>query len=105
MEVSFSKEEVFIALNYLNDDKGPRPFLAGTLKDDVLKMFKDFFETGKFVQSLTTTFIVLVLKKSGAKDLKDFRPISQVNSLYKLISKVLANILKKVMKALSYYSK
>ena len=54
-------------------------------------MFKDFFETGKFVRSLNTTFIVLVPKKSGAGDLKDFRPISLVNSLYKLISKVLAN--------------
>ena len=36
----------------------------------------------------------------GAKDLKDFIPISLVGSLYNLIAKVLANRLKKVMNGL-----
>ena len=63
-------------------------------------MFKDFFESRKFVRSLNSTFIVLVPKKVGAKELKDFTPISLVNSLYKLISKVLANRIKKVMSQL-----
>ena len=60
-------------------------------------MFKDFFESGKFVRSMNSTFIVLVPKKVGAEELKHFRPISLVNSLYKLISKVLVNRIKKVM--------
>ena len=60
-------------------------------------MFKDFFESGKFVRSMNSTFIVLVPKEARAEELKDFRPISLVNSLYKLISKVLANRIKKVM--------
>ncbi|RVX00840.1 putative ribonuclease H protein [Vitis vinifera] len=38
-----------------------------------------------------------VPKKGGAEDLKDFRPISLVGSLYKLLAKVLANRIKKVM--------
>lgn len=33
----------------------------------------------------------------GAKDLRDFRPISLVVTLYKLIAEVLANRLKKVV--------
>ena len=46
---------------------------------------------------MKTTFLVLVPKKEGAKDLKDFRHISLVGSLYKWIANVLANRLKKVM--------
>ena len=63
-------------------------------------MFKDFHEKARFVRSLNSTFIVLVPKKGGAEDIKDFRPISLVNSLYYLIAKVLANRLKRVMSKL-----
>ena len=41
--------------------------------------------------------MVLVLKKGGVDDLCDFRPISLVGGLYKLLAKVLANRLKKVV--------
>ena len=41
--------------------------------------------------------LFLVPKKGGVEDLKDFRPISLVGSLYKLLAKVLANSLKKVV--------
>ena len=57
----------------------------------------DFFETGKFVKNLNTTFIVSIPKKGRAMDLKDYRPISLVGSLYKLLAKVLAHRLKRVM--------
>ena len=63
-------------------------------------MFKDFHEKARFVRSLNSTFIVLVPKIGGVEDIKDFRPISLVNNLYKLIVKVLANRLKKVMSKL-----
>ena len=55
--------------------------------------FRDFHEWCRFVRSLNVTFLVLVPKKRGVEDLKDFRPISLVGSLYKL----LANKIKKVM--------
>ena len=40
---------------------------------------------------MNATFLVLAPKKEDAKDLKDFRSISLVGSLYKLLAKVLAN--------------
>ena len=64
-----------------------------------MRMFKEFFETGEFVKNLNTTFLVLV-PKGGAEELKEFRSISLVGSLYKLIAKVLANRLKRVMHGL-----
>ena len=49
------------------------------------------------MRSLNTTFIGLIPKKGGAKDLRDFKPISLMGSLYKLLAKVLANRLKRVV--------
>ena len=101
--------EVFGALNDLNGDKALRPdgytvafwhFNWSIVKEEIMLMFNDFFKLGKFMRCMNLAFIVLVPKKTGAEDLKDFRPISLVNSLYKLISKVLANRIKKVMSQL-----
>ena len=39
----------------------------------------------------------MISKKGGAEDFKDYRPISLVGSLYKLLAKVLAYRLKGVM--------
>ena len=62
-----------------------------------MSFLRDFQEHGRFVRSLNSTFLVLVLKKGDAKDLRDYRPISLVGGLYKLLVKVLANRLKQVM--------
>ena len=43
------------------------------------------------------TFLVLVPKIENAVDIKDFRPISLMGGLYKILAKVLANRLKKVV--------
>ncbi|RVW89949.1 Transposon TX1 uncharacterized 149 kDa protein [Vitis vinifera] len=48
-------------------------------------------------RSVNSTFLVLVPKKGGAEDLRDYRPISLVGGLYKILAKVLANRLKKVV--------
>ena len=61
---------------------------------------RDFHEHESFVRSLNSTYIVLIPKRGGVEDLKDFRPISLIGSIYKLIAKVLANRLKKVMNKL-----
>jgi hypothetical protein len=39
----------------------------------------------------------MIPKKSGALDLKDFRPITLVSGVYKIIAKVLANKIRMVM--------
>lgn len=55
------------------------------------KVFEEFFETGIVGKSTNSAFITLVPKKERSKKARDFRPISLVTSLYKILSKVLAN--------------
>ena len=61
-----------------------------------MELFHDFFVFETFTRSLNTTFLVLIPKKGEAEDMKDFKPISLLGSLYKLLAKVLANRLKRV---------
>lgn len=43
---------------------------------------------------MNATLIALIPKKSDATNIKDFRPISLIGCVYKLLAKVLANRLK-----------
>ena len=50
-----------------------------------------------FERSLNASFLTIILKKGNAVNIKDFRPISLVGSVNKLLSKVLANRLRAVL--------
>ena len=64
---------------------------------NVLAVFEEFYQHSKFEKSLNATFIALIPKKNGASNIRDFRPISLVGSVYKILAKVLANRLKEVL--------
>ncbi|GAU18658.1 hypothetical protein TSUD_124910 [Trifolium subterraneum] len=67
------------------------------LKDEVGIMFDQFFVTADLPCNFSSYFITLIPKVDAPKKIGDFRPISLVGSLYKLVSKVLAGRLAKVM--------
>ncbi|RVX09762.1 Transposon TX1 uncharacterized 149 kDa protein [Vitis vinifera] len=67
------------------------------VKEEVLQMFKEFHEQNAFLKSLNNTFFGSYSKKGGAEELGDFRPISLLGGLYKLLAKVLANRIKNVI--------
>ncbi|XP_034678940.1 uncharacterized protein LOC117909152 [Vitis riparia] len=107
LEEPFSKQEVLEALKGFYGVKAPRPdgfamdFWQSSwefVKEEVMGFFRDFHNHGRFVKSLNATFIVLILKKGEAEDLRDFKLISLVGSLYKWLAKVLANRLKMVVR-------
>ena len=56
------------------------------IKGDIMGVLLDFHARGKFEKSLNATFISLIPKKPGASDLKDYRPISVVGGVYKIIA-------------------
>ncbi|RVW96497.1 LINE-1 retrotransposable element ORF2 protein [Vitis vinifera] len=106
LEVMFSMEEIFAALSSFCGDKAPGPdgftmafwlFCWDVVKPKILGLFREFYLHGTFQRSLNSTFLLLIPKKEGTEDLKDFRPISLVGSVYKLLAKVLANRLNTVM--------
>ena len=106
LEEDFSEEEIWTAISGLNGDKAPGPdgfplafwsFSWDFVKTEVLGFFKEFHEQGQFVRSINATFLVLIPKKQNVADLKDLRPISLVGGLYKILAKVLANRIKRVL--------
>ena len=106
LEETFSENEIWTAISGLKSDKAPSPdgfplafwsFSWDFVKDEVIGFFKEFHDNSRFVKNLNTTFLVLIPKKQTVEDLKDLRPISLVGGLYKILSKVLANRIKRVM--------
>ena len=106
LEEPFSKLEVFGALKGFSGKKTPGPdgfsmafwqHSWGFVKEEVMGFFREFHYHNCFVRSLNATFLILIPKKGGVEDLRDFRSISLVGGLYKWLAKVLANRLKLVV--------
>ena len=70
------------------------------MEKDVLAIFEEFFQHCKFEKSLNATFIALIPKKNDAFNIRDFRHISLVGSVYKILTKVLSNRLRVVLNQL-----
>jgi hypothetical protein len=65
-----------------------------------MQVLNYFHEMGSFERSLNATFLALIPKKSDAVEMKNFRPISLVGGLYKILAKILANWLRLVLPSL-----
>ncbi|XP_028058428.1 uncharacterized protein LOC114262269 [Camellia sinensis] len=67
------------------------------IKEEMLNFMKEFHTNGGLTTRLNSTFITLIPKKNKAINLNEYRPISLVGAVYKLLSKVLATRLKRVL--------
>ena len=67
------------------------------VEKDVMDFFVYFHQYSMFERSMNASFLTLIPKKCNVVNIKDFRPISLVGSVYKLLSKVLANRLRVVL--------
>ncbi|GJT14794.1 RNA-directed DNA polymerase, eukaryota, reverse transcriptase zinc-binding domain protein [Tanacetum coccineum] len=100
MERMISKEEVKRAMWDCNDDKSPGPddfsfrfyrHFWPVIEKDVFEAVDYFFMYGEIPNGCNSNFIALIPKILDANMVKDFRPISLIGSLYKIIAKILAN--------------
>jgi hypothetical protein len=101
-----SIEEVQLALNQMAPLKahGPDGFPAfffqqnwDVLHQEVCDAVKFFFDTGNLDSHVNSTMIALIPKIKNPKSVTDFWPISLCNVVYKILSKVLANMLKIIL--------
>jgi len=99
----FSREEFRDAIFSMHLDKCPGPdgynpgfyqHFWSNCSEDIFKDCCEWLETCQFSASLNATNIALIPKGNIQTTMKDRRPITLCNVLYKLISKVLANRLK-----------
>nr|GEY75654.1 RNA-directed DNA polymerase, eukaryota, reverse transcriptase zinc-binding domain protein [Tanacetum cinerariifolium] len=67
------------------------------IDQDVVNVVSEFFSSGMFPLGCNSSFITLIPKTQDAKVIKDFRPISLIESVYKIIAKILANRLSLVI--------
>uniref|UniRef100_A0A453LB25 Reverse transcriptase domain-containing protein n=1 Tax=Aegilops tauschii subsp. strangulata TaxID=200361 RepID=A0A453LB25_AEGTS len=66
-----------------------------------MEVFHQFYHlAGENFQMLNTAVVVLLPKKDGAAEINDYRPISLIHSVAKLISKVLSLRLATVIQSL-----
>ena len=67
------------------------------MKDEIVEALALFHVTGSIPRGCNASFVALVPKVRDPVKLEQYRPISLVGALYKIISKVLAGRIKKVL--------
>ncbi|GAU32101.1 hypothetical protein TSUD_358070 [Trifolium subterraneum] len=98
-----TREELRNALFQMHPDKSPGPdgfnpaffqHFWGMCGEDIFQEVTGWLDRGFFPSSMNETNICLIPKCDRPNTMRDYRPISLCNVLYKMVSKVLANRLK-----------
>ena len=106
LEKPFTQEEVEEVVKNLPNDKSPGPdgfnneFIKSCwdiIKTDVFELILAFHAGNVNLESINSSFITLVPKKEVPLSPNDFRPISLLNGVLKIITKWLANRLQRVI--------
>lgn len=111
LESELTRAEINVVIKQMGPLKSPGPDEFGayffqthweTVGDDTSKVVVNFLNGEGMFHSLNFTHIALTPKLKKSVNVDDFGPISLCNILYKIISKVLANRLKRVLPLIIY---
>jgi len=106
LELPISLGEIKSAIWACGNDKSPGPdgfsfkFMKRhwvILKQDILAFVKHFEQWGRFSDGCNSSSISLVAKVKDPLNLGDYRPISLIGSMYKIVAKILALRVKRVL--------
>ena len=102
----FKEEEISSAVWACGSDKSPGPdgfnfrfinHFWKDLKPEFLRFCAEFHVNVAFPKGLNSSFIAIIPKIKDPQYISDFRPISLIECVYKVIAKILTNRLSKVM--------
>ena len=106
LEADVTEEETQRVMFAMKTNKSPGPdgfpceFFKLTwpiLGRDFVVAIQSVFKFGFLPKGVNSTILALILKKTDSMVMKDYRPIACFNVLYKVVSKILANRLKKLL--------
>jgi hypothetical protein len=90
------KKEKSMGLRWL--DNGVLPWIFYLLVDEILRVVEESRISWKIIfGALNATFTTLIPKKLNPSSFGDFKPILLCNLLYKVIVKLIANMIKGVI--------
>ncbi|CAI5977784.1 unnamed protein product [Closterium sp. NIES-65] len=102
----WSEEEVQQAIRELANDKSPgRDGLPKELfqvhwellREPLMKMVGEFVKTGKMPDIANEAVTILLFKKGAQTDIRNYRPITLLSRVYKVLAKVVASRMKAVL--------
>jgi hypothetical protein len=106
LSAPFTKAEIDAVVKSMPLDKAPGPdgfngqFLKSywhIIKEDIYQLFFDFYEGNLNLESINMGHITLIPKVASPETVNEYRPITLLNCVIKLLTKLLADRLQKVV--------
>nr|GEX76120.1 RNA-directed DNA polymerase, eukaryota, reverse transcriptase zinc-binding domain protein [Tanacetum cinerariifolium] len=101
MDRTVSRDEIRVTIWNYGENKSPGPDVYTFeffrrywrfIGSDFCLAVECFFESGSFLKRNNSSFIALIPKVTDAKFVTDFGPISLIGCVYKVVTKILANL-------------
>lgn len=106
LDKPFEEMEILAALKECSSVRAPGPndfnfsFIKKGwefMKSLIFQFFAEFYSYGRLTKGINCTFVGLIPKVNCPVTFKDFRPISMIGWVYKVLSKVLTNRFKPLL--------